>query len=653
MPPHLTPAVTGCARVSRPARTSVRPRTGFRALVPTVKSMAAGMRTRVLNLLVVPMGVIGVMAVGVPSASAYEFSSATKDACPACLTADGESAAAEIASGLTINGPQSPTYGSTLHLIDDAKLFAGSAGGDGATDVALSLLKRSVSDAFATSPFKTTGLAVGAFATGYVIGTLGRTLFVHLSGGTGPDHGSGAVAGDAPWSNARWVMCTESPSCVTSVYSSAWESPVIPTGSIYARFDSTWLNQNFSVTGTSGYTDCYGSTPPAAPCTLTYFGSSGPQPAELPGAQAITVYGMGTSARPGYVFLQTLQQLLDRAQTNGVIDSSQASGTQFGSVPPATPSKTDALGAVDDATAANSDFGGFLEGEIESHWPTIPDCDNLTEAACETAIRNAGFHGTLTARTLSASEAIIARDPNKVTATSPSGLAKADPGTAITIYVNATKKTTLTHQQTVIATALKANNPGVVTDANKADIARACEEWVTAQGSKRTISDCTTPGIPIYVIGREWPQAADHTIQALASWAPWVLLTYNQPDPSTKGWYVNYPETGKSSGSCKGRYLQPNPAATACDEWPWRATEQGGPPANGAHMPHLKIINALQNSSSGSRYFDFITECRVNAAKAAPTPTNGGGRFLVVPMPSQMPRSFMSLDVCNGSTATP
>jgi hypothetical protein len=71
------------------------------------------------------------------------------------------------------------------------------------------------------------------------------------------------------------------------------------------------------------------------------------------------------------------------------------------------------------------------------------------------------------------------------------------------------------------------------------------------------------------------------------------------PDlPSTKGWYANYPETGKSSGSCKGRYLQPNPAATACDEWPWRATEQGEPPANGAQMPHLKIINALRTAQA-------------------------------------------------------
>lgn len=381
------------------------------------------------------------MAVGVPSASAYEFSSATKDACPACLTADGESAAAEVASGLAINGPQSATYGSTLHLVDDAKLFGGGAAGDGATDVALSLLRSSVPEALGASPLATGGLAVGAFATGYVIGTAGRALFVHFLGDSGPDQGSGVAAGDAPWSNPRWWVCTERPSCVTSVYSSAWESPVIPTGSIYGRFDSTWANQNFSVTGTSAYTDCYGSTPPAAPCTLTYFGSSGPQPGELPGAQAITVYGMGTSPRPGYVFLQTLQQLLDRTQPNGVIDSGQASGTQFGSVPSVTPSTTETLGAVDDATATNSAFGGFLEGEIESHWPTIPDCDNMTEAACETAIHNAGFHGTLTARTLSTSDAIIARDPNKVTATAPSGLAKADPGTAITIYVNATKKT--------------------------------------------------------------------------------------------------------------------------------------------------------------------------------------------------------------------
>ena len=402
--------------------------------------------------------------------------------------------------------------------------------------------------------------------------------------------------------------------------------------------------------GVWGYVNCYGSTPPASPCTPYYLGSSGPQAGDVPGATGITVYGFGTSPRPGYVFVQTLQQLLDRDKANAVIDASQVSGTQFGSVPSYAPPKDEALGAIDEAIAENPDFAGFVEGLIQAHWPTIPDCDSLTQAACEAAVRDAGFLGPITARTLSASEAVMARDPNKVTGTYPSGLAKADPGTAITIYVNPATKPALTLQQTLIANALERNNPSVVTDENKEDFARACEKWVTASGTNRTIADCTTPGIPIYVIGREWPQAADHTIEALESYAPWVLLTYTPRDKTT--WYVKYPETGKTSGSCKGQYRQPNPAATACDEWPWQKTEEGGETPSTGRLPHLKVINARQNSLSGSRYNDFLVACAVKVAKAAPTPTNGGARFLVIPMPSQTPQSFMSVDVCNGVTAT-
>jgi hypothetical protein len=198
---------------------------------------------------------------------------------------------------------------------------------------------------------------------------------------------------------------------------------------------------------------------------------------------------------------------------------------------------------------------------------------------------------------------------------------------------------------------MKANNPSVVTDDNKNDIARACERRVTTKGRTRSLADCITPGIPIYLIGREWPQAADHTIQALESYPPWVLLTYT--DRVRRDWYIRYSETGKPTGKCKGKYLQPNPAATACDEWPWQRTEQGGETPSTGHLPHLKIINARENSLSGGRWDGFLVACAVKVAKAAPTPTNGAGRFLVIPMPSWTPRSFMSQNLCNGVVATP
>ncbi|MFP5363049.1 MAG: hypothetical protein ACLGI5_10000 [Thermoleophilia bacterium] len=99
-------------------------------------------------------------------------------------------------------------------------------------------------------------------------------------------------------------------------------------------------------------------------------------------------------------------------------------------------------------------------------------------------------------------------------------------------------------------------------------------------------------------------------------------------------------------------YRISNPAATACDEWPWQTTEQGGETPSTGVLPHLKIINARQNSASGNRYNRFLDKCEVKIAKAAPTPTNGAGRFLVIPLPSWMPQSFESRNVCNGVTTT-
>ena len=44
---------------------------------------------------------------------------------------------------------------------------------------------------------------------------------------------------------------------------------------------------------------------------------------------------------------------------------------------------------------------------------------------------------------------------------------------------------------------------------------------------------------------------------------------------------------------------------TACDEWPWAATHQGGPGA------HLRILNFNHNSASGSDLNAFYTVCGV------------------------------------------
>jgi len=166
---------------------------------------------------------------------------------------------------------------------------------------------------------------------------------------------------------------------------------------------------------------------------------------------------------------------------------------------------------------------------------------------------------------------------------------------------------------------------------------------VTATGSGRTISDCMRADLPWFVIGREWPEAADHTIRGLEYHPAWVRLTYQQRARTT--WYWEYPETEEGGAlKCKGAGWT-SPTSTACDEWPWLKTEQGG--ANAIPLPHLKIINGLQNSVSGNRYGRFVTACDLPARKASSLPVHGLGNFLVIPVPEGS--DFPSLNLCHGT----
>lgn len=272
----------------------------------------------------------------------------------------------------------------------------------------------------------------------------------------------------------------------------------------------------------------------------------------------------------------------------------------------------------------------------------IPSCRTDTFQACRTRLQDAGFTGTITKHTLSADDAIMEDPADRVTATSPAAGTQTEHDTEITVYVNPDPMPTMTATETAIAEALQNNNPEQVNASNKKTLARQCERYATANGSGRNATDCISPALPIYIIGREWPDAADHTIRGLEYHRPWVALTYKSGTRTS--WYYNYPETDGGAASCRGTGT--TSASTACDEWPWQSTEQGGP--SGLPIPHLKIINFGQNSASGSRYGRFATDCALVARKALPTLLNGGGNFLVIPVSKGAPSSTPSMSLCNG-----
>jgi hypothetical protein len=147
--------------------------------------------------------------------------------------------------------------------------------------------------------------------------------------------------------------------------------------------------------------------------------------------------------------------------------------------------------------------------------------------------------------------------------------------------------------------------------------------------------------LPMFVVGREYPEATDHMIQGLGHHAPWVRLTYKYAEQTNPPWYWAHAETEPGgAASCKGTGM-----VKACDEFPWLKTEQGGPDV--PKRPHLKIIDWLQNSASGGLYGTFVTPCKLPARKADPDPRFGQGDFLVVPLPAELDPE-PSANLCNG-----
>lgn len=145
--------------------------------------------------------------------------------------------------------------------------------------------------------------------------------------------------------------------------------------------------------------------------------------------------------------------------------------------------------------------------------------------------------------------------------------------------------------------------------------------------------DCAS--MPIFFTGSDVAEATDHDIEAITGQPEWVKLNYEAAGAKTQSrtWY-------RSVAPCdvRGRTGQ------QCDEYPFWATEQGGPDA--LVRPHLRYIDGDDNTLQGSRHGNFVTSCGLRTG----TPQErgnaiGGTAFLMVPVPPAL--SVPTTYLCN------
>jgi hypothetical protein len=133
-------------------------------------------------------------------------------------------------------------------------------------------------------------------------------------------------------------------------------------------------------------------------------------------------------------------------------------------------------------------------------------------------------------------------------------------------------------------------------------------------------------------------EATRHDLEAIARNPAWVELTYEPNGPNTH-WYESSSETDDPSVPCVGNAL----AGTQCDEFPFWASQQGGPLAR--PLPHLKLINADDNQREGGKYGNFASVCHMSDRLSSPE--FGNGDLLV--LPSDPALAVPTLRMCNGN----
>lgn len=155
-----------------------------------------------------------------------------------------------------------------------------------------------------------------------------------------------------------------------------------------------------------------------------------------------------------------------------------------------------------------------------------------------------------------------------------------------------------------VAEALQLQNTEAKLTIEQAEaISKSCLEDTENAGDSG-INDCET--LPIFVSGNNVSSATEHDLKAISptsGYPKWVKLNYEssaakETKEEKREWY-------KGLGGCASE----KEAGESCDEYPFYATEQGGP--GDTPMPSLEWINATDNSKQGSYYGGFVTSCKM------------------------------------------
>jgi hypothetical protein len=153
-------------------------------------------------------------------------------------------------------------------------------------------------------------------------------------------------------------------------------------------------------------------------------------------------------------------------------------------------------------------------------------------------------------------------------------------------------------------------------------VAAACL-WNASRASLDGLETCRS--LPIFITGADAAEATEHDIEAIA-WNPgWVKLNYEygrgKEAYQDRDWYT-------SESACQASH----DADEQCDEYPFWASEQGGPA--GVPTPRLRYIDEDDNQWQGSRYGSFTLSCRlVSGDPPESGNASGGTAFLVIPVP--------------------
>jgi hypothetical protein len=202
-----------------------------------------------------------------------------------------------------------------------------------------------------------------------------------------------------------------------------------------------------------------------------------------------------------------------------------------------------------------------------------------------------------------------------------------------------------------VTDAIAANNDLTLSRSEVETIARECMGRMVEAGEDA--QDCGR--LPIFVTGYDANEAAIHDREAISTGVPgsmripnprWIRLNYMkgslQPSPG-RSWLVGAPECVTT--------LEPRPH---CDEFPFFATEQGGP--SGGNVASLKLVKAEHNVRQGDLYgflaSSFVKTCSMGSVgDADPNGTTlaQGDPFIALPVPD-IPAIATIPNICNGKT---